>query len=264
MGITFDGAFFPFPDGEDPTGCDLVQRKGLWFWSRGKSTMVSKITEGLHLGDARVLSEMVENESCSMVFADPVYENTEDYLWLAKTAERVLKPDRALLVFCSDIKMFTIKTLMDSIKGLTFIKPFYYVVEAKPSCLRGYGIYTWTTPALLYVKGDGWPKRTGRRCPDTKIEQITTFVSREKPKGKHKWNKNPKVLESWIRAFTDPGETVFDPFTGSAPIPYVCAQLERKFVAFEIDPPTMGLACERLSAVQQSFKIESSQGNFLD
>lgn len=264
LGITFNGVFIPLPGGEDPTGVELVQRNGLWFWSRGKSTMVSKITEGLHLGDARVLSEMVENESCSMVFADPVYENIEDYLWLAKTAERVLKPDRALLVFCSDIKMFTIKTLMDSIKGLTFIKPFYYVVEAKPSCLRGYGIYTWTTPALLYVKGDGWPKRTGRRCPDTKIEQITTFVSREKPKGKHKWNKNPKVLESWVRAFTDPGETVFDPFTGSAPIPYVCTQLERKFVAFEIDPPTMDQARDRLSVVQKFFEIKPGQKSFIE
>lgn len=222
---------------------------------------LNKIT----VGDAKILSDQISDESCDFCFTDPIYGNIEDYLWLARTAVRVLKPDRALLVFCSDIKMFSIKTLMDSICGLSFIKPFYYIVEAKGSKLSGYGIYTWTTPALLYVKGKGWPKdRTGRHCPDTKIEQVVTTISRQRPKGKHKWNKNPEVLGSWIRAFTELDEIVFDPFTGSAPIPYVALQERRRFIAFERDLKTAARAKERLSAIQTIIEIEASQKSIFE
>lgn len=217
-------------------------------------------------GDARILSDQIEDESIDFTLTDPIYQNIEDYLWLAQTAVRVLKPDRALLAFCSDIKMFSIKTLMDSICGLSFIKPFYYIVEAKGSKLSGYGIYTWTTPALLYVKGKGWPKdRTGRHCPDTKIEQVVTTISRQRPKGKHKWNKNPEVLGSWIRAFTEPGEIVFDPFAGSGSIGCVCATLERKYLAFEIDPVAVEYARERIANTQYYLPgFNSSQPDFFD
>lgn len=217
------------------------------------------------VGDARVLSDQIEDESIDFCLTDPIYQNIEDYLWLAQTAARVLKPDRALLAFCSDIKMFSIKTLMDSICGLSFVKPFYYIVEAKGSKLSGYGIYTWTTPALLYVKGKGWPKdRTGRHCPDTKIEQVVSIISRQRPKGKHKWNKNPEVLGSWIRAFTEPDEIVFDPFTGSAPIPYVALQERRSFIAFEKNSQTAVQAKKRLSAIQTIIEIEASQESMFE
>lgn len=235
-------------------------------------SILPKTLEGLHLADAREFAERIPDESVDLIMCDPIYERVEDYLWLAQTAERVLKPDRALLAFCSDIKMFDIKILMDSVCGLSFIKPFYYVVEAKGSCLRGYGLYTWTTPALLYVKGKGWPgrgvtKKKGvkqKRCPDTKIEQASTFVSRDRPKGKFKWNKNPEVLGSWVTAFTEPDEVVFDPYTGSGSVPYICAQLKRRYIACEISPETYNLAAERLSAVQQQLTLETLQGSIFN
>ncbi len=212
---------------------------------------MKQLLNEITVGDAKLLSDQIEDESIDFCLTDPIYQNIEDYLWLAQTAVRVLKPDRALLAFCSDIKMFSIKTLMDSISGLSFVKPFYYVVEAKGSKLSGYGIYTWTTPALLYVKGKGWPKdRTGRHCPDTKIEQIVTTISRQKPKGKHKWNKNPEVLGSWIRAFTEPDEIVFDPFTGSGTVPSVCKMSNRQYLAFEICEDTANLARKRILETQ--------------
>ncbi len=42
LGITFDGDFIPFPDGENPTGVGLVRRNGLWFWSRGHDYDLAK------------------------------------------------------------------------------------------------------------------------------------------------------------------------------------------------------------------------------
>lgn len=49
-------------------------------------------------GDARELAKQIPDESVDMVFTDPVYENIDDYRWLAETAARVLKPGGACLV----------------------------------------------------------------------------------------------------------------------------------------------------------------------
>lgn len=51
-------------------------------------------------GDARVLAERIPDVSVDLIFTDPVYDRIEDYAWLAETAARVLKPDRAALVWC--------------------------------------------------------------------------------------------------------------------------------------------------------------------
>ncbi len=50
-------------------------------------------------GDARELAKAIPDESVDLVFTDPVYDRIDDYRWLAETAARVLKPDRACLVF---------------------------------------------------------------------------------------------------------------------------------------------------------------------
>ena len=50
-------------------------------------------------GDARELAKRIPDESIDLIFTDPVYDRIEDYEWLAETAARVLKPDRACLVW---------------------------------------------------------------------------------------------------------------------------------------------------------------------
>lgn len=50
-------------------------------------------------GDARDLAERIPDASVDLVFCDPVYDAIDDYRWLAETSARVLKPDRACLVW---------------------------------------------------------------------------------------------------------------------------------------------------------------------
>ncbi len=58
--------------------------------------LINKITTG----DARELTKLIPDESIDLIFTDPVYDRIEDYEWLAKEAYRILKPDRACLVWC--------------------------------------------------------------------------------------------------------------------------------------------------------------------
>ena len=70
-------------------------------------------------GDARALAGQIPDESVDLIFTDPVYDQMDDYRWLAETAARVLKPDRACLTF-SSIGMLpeTLRAMSDA--GLAF------------------------------------------------------------------------------------------------------------------------------------------------
>ncbi|MBU1621856.1 MAG: hypothetical protein KJ604_20565, partial [Gammaproteobacteria bacterium] len=56
---------------------------------------------GIYTGDARELAEAIPDESVDLIFTDPVYDRIDDYRWLAEAVARVLKQDRACLVWCA-------------------------------------------------------------------------------------------------------------------------------------------------------------------
>ena len=57
-------------------------------------------------GDSRELAKSIPDESVDLIFTDPVYENIDDYAWLSETAQRILKPNSACLVFCANRKLY--------------------------------------------------------------------------------------------------------------------------------------------------------------
>lgn len=193
---------------------------------------------GVYQGNARELAEAIPDESVDLIFTDPVYQNIDDYKWLAETAARVLKPDRACLAWYGGPKLHEVGRMMSEIMVYTWT--LNYVVIAKPNKLIGYNIFTWTTQCLWFRKGKGFPKD---RIPDT-------YVSTASPSGSFKWNKNVGVITKWVGAFTKPGNIVFDPFTGGGTVPAVCKILGRKWLAFEIEPDTATRARERVCLTQ--------------
>ena len=50
-----------------------------------------------------------------------------------------------------------------------------------------------------------------------------------------------------LRVFTDPGDMVLDPFSGSGTTAVACKELGRNFLGFEIDPEWHKAACDRLN-----------------
>jgi DNA modification methylase len=73
----------------------------------------------------------------------------------------------------------------------------------------------------------------------------------------HRWTKSLKFTRIALRAFTSPGGLVYDPFAGGGTIPLACKELERNFIASEIDPETAALASKRLFEAQPSIGLES-------
>ena len=198
-------------------------------------------------GDARVLAERIPDESIDLIFTDPVYDRIEDYAWLAETAARVLKPNRACLVWCSNVKQFEVHTAM--LPFLRFVLPLNYTKIAKTYAAHRYRAFLWSTPCLWFQKGEfvhNW-------LIDTVIDVMqgnSIVTALAPPSDTYKWHKNPEAYVSWLKAFTKSGDLVWDPFAGSGSLPIECKRLGRNFIASEIKPDIAEQARARLDQVQ--------------
>lgn len=65
--------------------------------------------------------------------------------------------------------------------------------------------------------------------------------------GDHPTQKPLPLLMDWVTKFTDAGETILDPFMGSATTGIACAKLGRKFIGIEKEQRYFELAVRRLT-----------------
>ena len=181
--------------------------------------------QGIYTGDARELEELIPSDSVDLIFTDPVYDELDDYRWLAMSAKRILKEDRACLVWCSKVKLPEIHYLMVR-EGLTYQSTLFYTVQAKQATpIFPYGLIPWTTPCLIFAKGR---YQCQPFMPDT-------FCAGRASQNSFKWQKNTEVMLYWLRSFTTEESVVFDPFTGSGSVPAACKIMGRCWLAFEIE-----------------------------
>lgn len=200
-------------------------------------------------GDARVLAAQIPDESIDLIFTDPVYENIDDYRWLAATAARVLKPDRACLVWCSSVKQYQVQPVMAGY--LDFVLQLTYTKVAKAYKVWGYKTFLWSTPCLWFQKGGDHFHKDHDWLIDTVIDYGNAIVSTDTPPtNTYKWHKNPEAYIRWLLAFTKPGDLVYDPFTGSGSLPVECKRLGRNFIASELKPEVAEMARDRLAQTQ--------------
>ena len=54
-------------------------------------------------------------------------------------------------------------------------------------------------------------------------------------------------MRELIDLFTNPGETILDPFMGSGTTGVACANLGRKFIGIEIEEKHFDIACHRIA-----------------
>ena len=119
----------------------------------------------------------------------------------------------------------------------------------------------------VWIKPNGAPQFTGDR-PGTGWEAVA-ILHRE---GKKRWNggghhavwhcpieqgehptqKPLRLVSDWLRAFSDFGETILDPFMGSGTTGVAAVKLGRKFIGIEIEPKYFDIACRRIDEALRS------------
>jgi site-specific DNA-methyltransferase (adenine-specific) len=120
--------------------------------------------------------------------------------------------------------------------------------------------------AGVWIKPDGMPQLTGDR-PGMGFESIVfahaqgrsswngggrvgVFVHNKNDPfgGDHPTTKPRSLMVELVSLFTDPGETILDPFAGSGTTGVAALRLGRKFIGIEKDPKYFALCVDRLRA----------------
>lgn len=109
--------------------------------------------------------------------------------------------------------------------------------------------------AILHSKGrkvwNGGGKRAMWRSPVEHIDR------------EHPTQKPVQLMMDLIEDFTDPGDLILDPFSGSATTGVAALRLGRRFLGFELDSKYFALACERLRAEEAHVSLSSSRSSQL-
>lgn len=200
-------------------------------------------------GDARELAESIPDSSVDLIFCDPLYDNVEDYEWLARTAARVLKQDRACLAWTSTSLMGEVVPAMN--KYLTWAWCLYWNRSTDVTFYPGRTGITVITPCLWYEKGRS---KKHANYADYILEGWNGTRSN------HKWSKPERVIKKWMSLLSTPGDIVVDFFCGGGSVPAVAKQLGRNYWACEIDVPTAARARQRVEMTQPPlFVVQPTQ-----
>lgn len=150
-------------------------------------------------------------------------------------------------------------------------------IEAWASAMESLG---WRVPrVMVWVKPDASPQFSGDR-PGHGFEPVVLAH----PVGRTRWNaggmkgvyeclrmdresgwhhptqKPLDLMESLVRDFTDPGETILDPFAGSGTTGVACKRLGRRFIGWERDPKYHAIAVKRIEAAREQYALPLSTG----
>ena len=136
--------------------------------------------------------------------------------------------------------------------------------------------------AAVWVKPDSAPQFTGDRW----AQSFECIGSAWFGKGKSTWNgggrravfthcvnsfgrltngrphptqKPDALMIELVGLFSGEGETILDPYAGSASTGVACLRLGRQFIGIEKDPTYFALACERLRAEEQGSTLQAAR-----
>jgi site-specific DNA-methyltransferase (adenine-specific) len=252
--------------------------------TRHKSFFSDK-RRGLRLlqGDALELLRASADESFDLIFADPPYflsndgvtcrsgrrasvnkgawdkaptvEKIQDFnlAWLGE-CRRLLKPDGAIWVTGTAHNIYSVGFALQTLGYKILNDIAWYKVNPPPNLACRY--FTHATETILWAKRDARARHTfnyqemkqangGKQMQS--LWQITPPSAREKRYGKHPTQKPEALLERILRASSDEGQHVLDPFCGSGTTGVVAARMNRRFTGFDVDENYLRVASQRIN-----------------
>jgi DNA modification methylase len=188
-------------------------------------------------GDARQLAQAIPDASVDLIFTDPPYpkQYLPLYGWLAETAARVLKPGGLCIALCGHFFVGDIWNLMSA-----YLSPFW---------IGGMG-HSGSNAAIFPRKmWAAWkPMLWFNKPGDTVKDWTFDFLTPSKnDKRFHEWGQPEDHAAYYLERLTKNDDVTLDPFAGGGTVPAVCKILERRYLAFEIDPATAAKARQRVA-----------------
>jgi ParB/RepB/Spo0J family partition protein len=156
---------------------------------------------------------------------------------------RALKPGRHFYMFYASQLYQPFVEIMTSCGLIPQPYPIIWSKNQTTGAFRGYSYLPCYEPILFAIKDPGEGKRFQLQKPHKAVIDIPVIHSRMKM---HPFEKPQKLLKLLIRASTFNGETVLDPFGGSASTLLAAKTSHRRSVGFELNEKNFLLGRKRL------------------
>lgn len=204
---------------------------------------------GIYTGDARELAKAIPDESVDLIHTDPPYAKEYLCLWphLAKYASRILKPNGSLIALTGQAY------LLDKLNALAQCLDYHWIgwiLHTQKQSIYGWRIVCGGKPLAWFSKGTPkidygfWWDTRRPSGPDKRL---------------HKWGQPTDYILPDLLLLTDESSILFDPFCGGGTTPAACVQMNRRYLAFEIDPTTAEIARERVRNTQPPLFVPEPQ-----
>lgn len=184
-------------------------------------------TERFNIIHCSVSEIPIDDCSVDCIITDPPYpkEFLSVYDDLAKTADRVLKPGGSCFVM---VGQSYLPDIMNSLgKNLNYQWVFAYMTPGgQATQLWQRKVNTFWKPVLWFVKGE----YTGKWMGD-----VAKSNPNDNDKRFHHWGQSESGMADLITRFSEPGQTILDPFVGGGTTGVVALDLNRKFIGCDIN-----------------------------
>ncbi len=184
--------------------------------------------------------------SVDLLFTDPQYHENqlEVYEAVARLAARALKPGCLCVVYCG--KQFLPQVIERLGRHLEYVWTMADVYETGDHVVEAVRVKEKYRTILVYKRPGETPKRV--IVPDA--------VHSPKQKDEHEWQNSDVAARTYIEAYTRPGDAVLDPMCGGGTVPAVCVELNRHYLAFDLDGRAVQRTLRRLARMAETAQTE--------
>jgi 16S rRNA G966 N2-methylase RsmD len=217
---------------------------------------VTRLGNGIEVrsGDFREVLAGVADQSVDAIVTDPPYDKAgvplfEDF---ARLAARVLKPGRLAAIYAGKLALDEeMRLLADG--GLSYVWHGAVFLRGRHTNVRSRMVRGLHRSVLLYS--------AGRYLPRHWI--VDAFLLEEGHGGPesrplHQWQQAVEPVRHWVRAVSQPGEVVLDPFCGSGTTALACLLERRRFLGCDIDAGSVATTIERLQSAESAGLAEEA------
>lgn len=185
------------------------------------------------------------DNSVDMIFTDPPYlrQYLPCYGHLAREAMRVLKPGGFVLAMAGGVYINQIFRMFDD-AGLTFYWEYDLAMNGAQTgivwrSVNGHNmpISTRQKRIIAYSKG----------AAISRTATVAIYETTSGDKRYHAWGQEVSSARYFVDCFTQPGDTVLDPFIGGGTTAVACELIGRNCIGFDIDPAAIEITRNRLA-----------------
>lgn len=208
---------------------------------RKSYTLDSEIPDGLfslYTADIRDGLPQIADNSVDYIITDPPYPKEYIPLYgnLSQLAVRVLKPGGSMLVMTGQ------SYLPDVVAELSKFMRYHWCLSyltpgGQSPQLFHKRVNTFWKPVLWFVKGE---------YNGDYIGDVLKSPVNQNDKRFHEWGQSVGGMSDIVERFTNPGDTVLDPFLGGGTTGVVAVSMGRKFIGTDLEQKNVDISLHRI------------------